>query len=1009
MASASSSQTRAQRPASYAPDEAANVVTGLVSWAVEDHDFSLVRPSTRGSGDGRPSTRGSAGTSLPSTRGSAFEVASADSFADSYGLPELDDLLEDMRKQHPVLARDVCEVVATSPLGAHVRRNLAHARLLPDDALDEFCVQIVEEEQRRRQDLGLDFKEDFRESLPAEERRWKARVVLQRAMHERRLPQLQGSIAEAEASGLYAVEVDYARSIMVEERKAVARVALIDARESRDVGDLQRSISEAQEAMLLPEQIDSTKQALLEEIEKGHSRKDLLSFLKTAYLNPERCIELGVAAVARGEAAGLTVLEMDRAKGTLGVQQRKADARMALARCVRERDVEKLKLAIVEAQMAKLKPTEADMAKEVLKEELRKVAALSQLLRAEIERQGGDVDTFRAAVKEGQLAGLPETCLEGPLKTLANEDLKISARSKLEFATTGGKGGKITKERILEITLEAIQEGETSGLTDDELKGARDMLGEAKKAEAREALQKAIEKRDVAGLWAAIKHGEAVGLSNLAFYDAKQVIMEVEMKVEVLQQLAAALASRKIFALKRAIKEGNSINLPDSDLEPLRVALLDEERKANARNMIKESIKDTIDNDTILKFAKTAAEVEESQVLCDQLVRGLDEAVDKGEVVGLEEREIEPARRAVLELRQWDARRDLKVAEMRRKIPELKAAIAVAKDLLIPEDQIEPAASALLQEQFKANGIVRMKAAIKSRELDELRVAVREGGKACMGTQELALAKKALAEEERCAEARAGLLEAIAGRQMKQLKRWIGIAMAAGLHNRDPPDRRTSQELATSRVVVEEEERKVCAREGLAAAALSHSIAELRAAAREAESAGLEPHEVQYANQTLADELPRAARIALEAALVSRSITGLKAALKEGVAVGLDASEMNQPRLVLGEEQIKEALRRKTAFEIRRAIDDGERYGVDALALENARRVFAVEDKKDKARKQLRDSESSCRVDEIMLAMGAGRAAGLQEWEMEFANRAAEEERRRIRLMNTSTRLVRSR
>jgi len=347
------------------------------------------------------------------------------------------------------------------------------------------------------------------------------------------------------------------------------------------------------------------------------------------------------------------------------------------------------------------------------------------------------------------------------------------------------------------------------------------------------------------------------------------------------------------------------------------------------------------------------------------------------------------------------ARGNLKEAVKKRTVSALEVAIDGGKQVGLPSSDLDEAKVTLSREEKKIECVASLKDAIRSRVPKDCRDAISNAEKVVPNCRELNDCKKVLKEEDRRDEARAGLLEAIDNRKIDKLTRWIGKAEGAGMQYLG------SEELVKAKVVLAEEERKVCARKALEAAERSRSIPELRAAAKEAENAQLEAHEFERANRTLAEELPKAARSGLETALAGRGVKELKMAIKEGETVGLDASELNLPRLALGEEQLSEALRRKASFEIRRAIEDGERFGVDAIALEHARQALAVEVKKDMARQQLRDSEASRRVDELMIALSCGRAAGLQEWEMDFASRVIEEER--LKLMSMPARIMRAR
>jgi len=727
-------------------------------------------------------------------------------------------------------------------------------------------------------------------------------------------------------------------------------------------------------------------------------------------------------AVARGEAAGLTPLQLDRVKSALAVQQRKFDARQGLADSVQSCDPDKLRAAIEEGKLAKLMAKESDAAKLTLTQELRKIAARVGLKTAEIFREGGDIPFFRAAIQEGQDAGMEAFELDGPLKLLAMEDMKISARISLRNARENKKGGKLSKEQVLEITQEAVEQGVAAGLTDGELAEARELLVEAKKADARVVLAKAVETRDIAQIKEAIELGKKVGLSEIAFHDARLAIQGEETKHAIIARLSTALAARQIFGLKGAIREGAEVGLAEADLYPLRVALAEEQRKVAAILAIQEG----------MQMADKHLKAHEKILHDDDVIYALNVVIDEGELAGSDESEIRPARLQVLGMRQQIARDALAEGVKRRVITTLNDAIKKATDVGLAESEIEDARKVLAKEVRKVKALEQLRSACLSRKMPELKKAIREG-ECVPRAKELSDAKKVLKEETRTFEAHQGLVEAIKSRQIAKLIHWISKAFSAGLGFNKDGSPGGCEDYECAKVVLAEEQRKLAARERLEAAIAQcegaenedehrKSIPVLRLARDEAAEANLPPEEVDKANITLDVELPKVARAGLKNALACRKIKDLKAAIKEAVSVGLPAEELNAPRLALGEEQVRDSVQRKCAFEIRRAVDYGEQFGVDALALEHARQVLVVEDKKDKARELLNEATrpqyqrttrellssrllneaSDERIAELMAAMSAGRAAGLNEWEFNYANTLVDEERHGVMALSAS-------
>eukprot|EP00913_Durusdinium_trenchii_P034558 g32330.t1 len=111
-------------------------------------------------------------------------------------------------------------------------------------------------------------------------------------------------------------------------------------------------------------------------------------------------------------------------------------ARSGLAQAVLARDVKKLQEALAEAQLVGLAADETKPARQALREEERKAAAIEGLKDPLLRK---DIAAMQSAIAEGEEAGLTDADLEQIRKALAEEERKVNARTALQTATKSRK------------------------------------------------------------------------------------------------------------------------------------------------------------------------------------------------------------------------------------------------------------------------------------------------------------------------------------------------------------------------------------------------------------------------------------------------------------------------------------------------------------------------------------------------------------------------------------------
>jgi len=316
-----------------------------------------------------------------------------------------------------------------------------------------------------------------------------------------------------------------------------------------------------------------------------------------------------------------------------------------------------------------------------------------------------------------------------------------------------------------------------------------------------------------------------------------------------------------------------------------------------------------------------------------------------------------------------------------REVPRLRAVIKEAEQFGLehPDDlALLEEAVVTMQKELWPQARAGLTQAVECREIKKLQDALEEAELVGLPAEEMKPARQILQQEQRKIAAVEGLKEPLRLRDIPAMQAAIAEGEAAGLDG----------DLQEIRTVLAQEQRKVAARTALQSAIKSRKVPALQAALEEAEDCQLEGSEIYEAKRTLADEQSKMqARSAVEKATQSRDVTELRAALKQGLAWGLEEAELQRARMILKQEEIKlealraleEALRNRDIEELQAAIRQGQSSNLDPSQLRPARSALEQEQKKLAARNGLEKAIKRREINALLRALADGEKAGLSE------------------------------
>ncbi|CAJ1420341.1 unnamed protein product [Effrenium voratum] len=383
------------------------------------------------------------------------------------------------------------------------------------------------------------------------------------------------------------------------------------------------------------------------------------------------------------------------------------------------------------------------------------------------------------------------------------------------------------------------------------------------------------------------------------------------------------------------------------------------------------------------KQQQQAAREELAAAIKGRDLQALKAAMVRGEVLNLEGQLMKEAE-AALELEEKRAQvvKDLEEAIELCEVPRLRACIKRAEEFQLthPEDTaLVQKAITTMQRELWPQARQGLAAALRSREVGQLREALREAELINMAPEEMQPARQALEEEEHKAAARELLAEAKQGSpDAAKLQQAIAQAEKAGL---------SEAEVTEAREILALELRRAAARAALQSATKSRKVQALQAALQEAEDCHLNSPEIYEAKRTLADEQSKGqARHGLEQAVRSRDLTELRAALRQAQASGLEETELQRARMVEKQEEIKlealraleQAIKSRDIEELKAALHQGQ-SSLDVAQMKAAKKVLEEEQTKVAAQAVLERATQRREITALKKAIADGLAAGAFE------------------------------
>lgn len=344
------------------------------------------------------------------------------------------------------------------------------------------------------------------------------------------------------------------------------------------------------------------------------------------------------------------------------------------------------------------------------------------------------------------------------------------------------------------------------------------------------------------------------------------------------------------------------------------------------------------------------------------------------------------------------------VEELERAIkgrnPEaLLAALVEGEFFQLDRALLDEGRKALEHEEKRMEIMKGLHEAINLREVPRLRQAIKEAEDFGLDhADDLAVLEEAVTtmQKELWPQARAGLTQAVACREIKKLQDALAEAELVGL---------PTEEMKPARQILQEEERKVAAMEGLKEPLRLRDIAAMQAAIAEGEAAGLSAGDLEGIKTALAEEQRKAtARTALQSAVKSRKVPELQAALEEGEACQLEGSELYEAKRILADEQskmqarsaVEKATQSRDVTELRAALKQGLAWGLEEAELQRARMILKQEEIKLEALRALEDALRSRDIEELQAAIRQGQSSNLDPSQLRPARTALEEEQKKL-------------
>lgn len=829
---------------------------------------------------------------------------------------------------------------------------------------------------------------DLEQVVFDEEKRRLARWNLKRAMHDRRIADIEKALIAGEECHLYPMELEHARHTLVEARKADGAYRLDKALSSGDIEAIRNAIDQAAEAGVNSSKLQSAEK-VLEDVKKHEDAKMLLR-------EAERSQDMDLLRQALQDAHGLGLEgeELILCRQKLDRLERKAVAQQRLQAAIEGTSVDDLHESIALATSAGLPFRDLETARKALQREETKATARVVLKDARLGKKAevrDRIQDLRDAVQAAKVAGLSKEEMDSAVFVLEQLMTEVSARRALAEAM---------QLATIDALRPAIENAIAAGIDSEELVLAQTQLENAYKPTARAKLKEAVLSRDIPTILAAIEQGKAAGLSVMAIAEASEIIKEEELKTQLRRRMKELDGCTNLNELRAAINLGHINGLKD-ELNNARKQVAELEMQEHLCERIGEAIRSR--EITQIKAMIAEAEEVKAQVLTPciptEVIQQAEEALRREildaarsmildaiqrcsgvatlrrdsnvdpqlgafdakaalrerrrsqanfeaalEAVGVESRpnssqEAQHPRASGLGKRRTSAMtggqqlgQSAQGDEYFNRLQTLKAAIRGAEALGLDEATIAPAREVMAEQQKKLQACQALTQGKKLRSLHHIQQAqaLELAQEAGLSHMEMKSAMDAQKDIKKMDEAAERLETAMDLRDLEKLRWAIKWAKEAKVDEDDVAD--------AEEVFVELEKRqKVLAL--LDSAKESASIEQPEKALKEAEEI-LEEEELEPYQEALLEERQRFARKALKEATESRSIPALKEAQALAQLAEMeDTEEVLYSHRVLAEEMLLRALKGTwVSDDMRRIIKEAQKWSPELERLPGALR-----------------------------------------------------------------------
>lgn len=887
------------------------------------------------------------------------------------------------------------------------------------------------------------------EVVADEEKRRQARWNLKRAMHDRRIADIERALIAGEECCLYPMELEHARHTLVEAKKADANQKLDRALASADVDAICDAINQAAYADVNPARLQAAE-ASLEMLKRQQDARMLVSKAQRS-----GDIQLLQQAIKDATAMGLQDSELTAIKRKVQRLEIQADELRKLEAATQGRSIMELRACLLSAAAAGLPATDLDRGRVVLQQEEKKAAARIVLKDARLGKKAsaeGRVQDLREAIQGGKAAGMTAEELQ-PFETALDQlRQEVAARQILKEAV---------EISTIDVLMPAIDGARAAGIDEEDLALAKLLVEDAYKPAARAKLKEAVQKRDIPTLMAAIEHAKVVGLSVMAIAEASEVLKEEELKLQLRKRILRLDRSLNQQELRAAINISEVNGLTKAELAPARQQLAELEQQAAAATRLSTAIEagEIVELQAAIRDARALIQKVLTPCVAEELIQDAEKALRKeieqaardmlydsikrcsgaaavsrskdlpeegGEQLNAKsalrqrrrsQANFEAALQAIgVDVGSRPGSRDAPPAAGRRasglgkrrmsamyggpamgaasgagdayfeRMETIKTAIRGAEALQLDETDILPAREALAEQEKKFQACAALAQARKLKSLHHIKEALEKAQEAGLSHMEMKQTIDAQKDIKKQDEAAEKLEDAVDSRDAEKLRWAIKWAKDARVDEDD---------IADAEEVLQELERRETALAKLRVAEESRNIEELVEALKFAQD--LEEDELEPYEEALLEERQKQARAELAKAIDQRDIAALKEALRlaESVEDMEDSEEAAEGHRVLAEELVLQAMTGQVAtHKLRAAVEEALEWSPDFDRLEGAKKVLAKEEKQDAARAAMQGALITRDPTELAAAIRHGRQAGLEDWEMRRVEKALDAIRR---------------